>query len=750
MGKALFVTEKPSVAMEFVKLLNVKGNKGDGYFESDKAVFTWCVGHMVTMSYPEAYDEALKKWSLNTLPFLPSEYKYEVIPAVAKQFQIVKRLLNREDIDTIYVCTDSGREGEYIYRLVDQMSGVEGKEKKRVWIDSQTEEEIKRGIKEAKPLSEYDALADSAYLRAKEDYLLGINFSRLLTLIYGKAVSNILGGNNVVIAVGRVMSCVLGMIVDREREIRDFTKTNFYKINGSFKTKEEGKYEGEWKAVEGSKFFDSPMLYNEGGFKKREDAEKLVDDLRAVEQDKIHVDQVTKSKENKNAPLLFNLAELQNECSKRFKINPDQTLTVIQALYEKKMLTYPRTDARVLSTAVAKEIHKNIKKLTAFTGDIEIKPIAENILNKKWHENLHKTKYVDDSKITDHYAIIPTGEGLESYNGLKSLEKEIYNAVLRRFLAIFYPPAKYSKISVTTRIDSELFFTSSKVCIDSGYLEVLKPDKETNENINLTFLNNLKKGQVIFLEDLNIKEGETSPPKRYSSGSIIIAMENAGKLIEDEELREQIKGSGIGTSATRAEILKKLETIEYISTNNKTQIITPTVKGEMLYDVIKNSIPTLLNPTLTASWEKGLKMVAGKEIEPAIFMEKLEDYTKNNVVRAMKNNSVINTEKLFSEVIKVNNIEVDENKHNEVLGICPICKNGQVVKNKKGYGCSDWQQGCKFFIADICGKSIEPKHIKQLIQFGKTEKINGFNSKKGTQFSARLILKDDKVEFDFN
>ncbi|HEY5589294.1 MAG TPA: DNA topoisomerase, partial [Candidatus Paceibacterota bacterium] len=606
MSKALFITEKPSVAAEFAKALKINGRKSDGYIESDKAVVTWCVGHLVTMSYPEKYDVKLKKWSLDTLPFLPKAYKYEVIDGVKKQFNIVKSQLLREDIDRIYVCTDSGREGEYIYRLVDDLAGSPNKQKRRVWIDSQTEEEIIRGVKEAKDLKEYDSLSEAAYLRAKEDYLMGINFSRLLSLVYGKTVSNYLGKNYIVIAVGRVMSCVLGMVVQREREVREFIVTPFYKIIGSFKVDEESIYEGEWKAVEGSEYFESPLLYNEGGFKKQEMAEKLIGELRDASIDgKAVVENVTKKKENKNAPLLFNLAEIQNECSKKFKINPEQTLSHIQAMYEKKMLTYPRTDARVLSTAVTKEINKNIQKLTNFKGDLEIKNIAENILEKKWYSNLAKTKYVDDSKITDHYAIIPTGEGLQNYMSLKDIEKKIYNLVLRRFLAIFYPPAIYSKVSVITKIDKERFFTSDKVCVELGYLAVLKPDNDSNdsENVNMKFLSTLKKGQSVNLEDLIVKEGKTSPPKRFTTGSIIIAMENAGKLIEDEELREHIKGSGIGTSATRSGILTKLEKIGYIKSNNKTQVVMPALLGEIIYDVVKNSIPTLLNPELTASWE---------------------------------------------------------------------------------------------------------------------------------------------------
>ncbi|MBZ9624821.1 type IA DNA topoisomerase [Clostridium tagluense] len=653
MSKALFITEKPSVAAEFAKALKINGRKSDGYIESDKAVVTWCVGHLVTMSYPEKYDVKLKKWSLDTLPFLPKAYKYEVIEGVKKQFNIVKSQLLREDIDRVYVCTDSGREGEYIYRLVDDLAGNPNKQKRRVWIDSQTEEEIIRGVKEAKDLKEYDTLSEAAYLRAKEDYLMGINFSRLLSLVYGKTVSNYLGKNYIVIAVGRVMSCVLGMVVQREREVREFIVTPFYKIIGSFKVDEESIYEGEWKAVEGSEYFDSPLLYNEGGFKKQETAEKLIGELRDSSiEGKVLVENVTKKKENKNAPLLFNLAEIQNECSKKFKINPEQTLSHIQALYEKKMLTYPRTDARVLSTSVAKEINKNIQKLTNFKGDSEIKNIAANILEKKWYSNIAKTKYVDDSKITDHYAIIPTGEGLQNYLSLKDIEKKIYDLVLRRFLSIFYPPAVYSKVSVITKIHKERFFTTDKVCVELGYLQVLKPDNDSNdsESKNMKFLSTLKKGQVVNLEDLIVKEGKTSPPKRFTTGSIIIAMENAGKLIEDEELREHIKGSGIGTSATRSGILTKLEKIEYIKSNNKTQVVMPTLLGEIIYDVVKNSIPTLLNPELTASWEKGLTMVTQNEIAGNLYMDKLENYIIKNTDRVLKLNNALRLKNNFDSV----------------------------------------------------------------------------------------------------
>uniref|UniRef100_UPI0026032BEB type IA DNA topoisomerase n=1 Tax=uncultured Clostridium sp. TaxID=59620 RepID=UPI0026032BEB len=575
------------------------------------------------------------------------------IDGVKKQFNIVKSQLVREDIDRIYVCTDSGREGEYIYRLVDEMAGKPDKQKRRVWIDSQTEAEIVRGVKEAKDLSAYDNLSEAAYLRAKEDYLMGINFSRLLSLVYGKTVSNYLGKSYIVIAVGRVMSCVLGMVVQREREVREFTVTPFYRIIASFNVSADCNYDGEWKSVDGSNYFESQMLYNEGGFKKQEDAEKLIGELRDYSiGNNVLVENISKKKENKNAPLLFNLAEMQNECSKKFKINPEQTLSLIQALYEKKMLTYPRTDARVLSTAISKEIDQNIKKLIKLNGNTEINNIAKNIIEKKWYSGIAKTKYVDDSKVTDHYAIIPTGEGLQNYTSLKEMEKKVYNLVLRRFLAIFYPPAVYNKVSVITKINNERFFTSDKVCVELGYLEVLKPDSDSNdsESTNMKFLSLLKKGQTVTLKDLIVKEGKTSPPKRFTTGSIIIAMENAGKLIEDEELREHIKGSGIGTSATRSGILTKLEKIEYIKSNNKTQVVMPTLLGEIIFDVVKNSIPTLLNPELTASWEKGLTMVTQSEIAGDIYMDKLENYIVKNTDRVLQLNNGMRLKSNFDRV----------------------------------------------------------------------------------------------------
>ena len=628
--KAL-ITEKPSVAMEFAKVLKLNTTRKNGYIEGNDWVITWCVGHLVTMSYPEKYDENLKRWSLNTLPFLPKEYKYEVIPAVERQFNVIKSLLTREDITEIYIATDSGREGEYIYRLVDSMIGVpDSKIRKRVWIDSQTEEEILKGIKEAKGWEEYNSLSDSAYLRAKEDYLIGINFSRLLSIIYGRRIAKDLDEDKISISVGRVMTCVLGMVVSREREIRNFVKTKYYKISGEFGNGESS-FKADWKVNENSKVYNSPVLYNDSGFKKEENAKQFISYLAGK---KGKILEVKKSKQKENAPLLFNLAEIQNECTKNFKIKPDETLEVIQELYEKKLVTYPRTDARVLSTAIAKVIGNNLNGIYKNFKDEEVHNYVDKMIKEKYSTNLIKTKYVNDSKITDHYAIIPTGQGFENYDKLDELKKNVYKLIVKRFIAIFYPPAEYSKVSATVEVEKELFTASGKVCLNQGYLEVLKnKTKETEGNENLNILASLKKGQEIEALNYEIKEAETTPPSRYNSGSMILAMENAGKLIEDEALREQIKGAGIGTSATRAEIIKKLERIQYIDINNKTQIITPTKKGEMIYDITLKSIPDMLNPNLTASWEKGLDMVAKKEIDSATFMEKLEKYIRSKIDR---------------------------------------------------------------------------------------------------------------------
>ncbi|MDO4555268.1 MAG: DNA topoisomerase [Lachnospiraceae bacterium] len=625
--KSLYITEKPSVAQEFAKALKLPCKRRDGYLESEEAYVTWCVGHLVTMCYPDAYDPALKRWSMDTLPFLPTEYKYEVIPSVKKQFQIVSDLLNREDVERIYVCTDSGREGEYIYRLVDQMAKVGSKEKKRVWIDSQTEEEILRGVKEAKNLSEYDNLADSAYMRAIEDYLMGINFSRLLTLKYGYTISNYLKqSKSTVIAVGRVMTCVLGMIVRREREIRDFVKQPFYKVSASI-TALEDPIDAEWKAVEGSAYYQSPKLYKDIGFLKEEDANQMIKDLSNPTPIKAVLSQIQRKKEKKKPPLLYNLAELQNECSRMFKISPDETLKVVQELYEKKLVTYPRTDARVLSTAVAKEIHKNLNGLMRYEP---LSSFAQEAFRFGSHQSIAKTQYVNDKQITDHYAIIPTGQGLGAVRSLSSLSRSVYEVIARRFLAIFYPPAEYQKTSLTVKIKEESFFANFKTLVFEGYLKVAVSSngKKSGENNLATqeMMKTWKKGMELPVGGLSVKRGETTPPKRYNSGALILAMENAGQLIEDEDLRAQIKGSGIGTSATRAEIIKKLVNNNYLKLQKKTQILTPTLLGEMIYDVVSASIKSLLNPELTASWEKGLTYVAEGSITKEEYMEKLKHF----------------------------------------------------------------------------------------------------------------------------
>lgn len=641
--KKLIITEKPSVAMEFAKALKINAKRMNGYLESEDWIITWCVGHLVTMSYPEVYDENLRKWKLSTLPFIPKEWKYEIISTVKNQFEIVQRLLQREDVEVIYNAGDSGREGEYIQRLVFMMANPNPKaEMKRVWIDSQTQEEIQRGIKEAKSISEYDSLSDSAYLRAKEDYLIGINFSRLLSLIYGRSLAKSLNEDRAVISIGRVMTCVLGMIVTREREIRNFKKQKFYKIIGKFGNADSN-FEAQWQATKESKVYNLPTLYNETGFKKEINAKEHIEYMKKLS-DVATVKEITKKKNKENPPLLFNLAEIQNTCSKKFKISPDETLNIIQELYEKKLVTYPRTDARVLSIGVAKEISKNLNGLYKSNIDDGIKKYIVKMIEEKYKTNLLKTKYVNDKKITDHYAIIPTGQGFENYEKLDKLKKDVYHIIVKRFLSIFYPSAEYNRVSVKLCIGNEEFSASGKVCINQGYLEVIKDDDKTekdseeknDKNENLDMLNSLKKGEKISIVDLSTKEGETSPPSRYSSGTIILAMENAGKLIEDEELREQIKGSGIGTSATRAEIIKKLDRIEYININNKTQILTPTNKGEKVYDIVRKSIPDMLNPKLTASWEKGLTMVAQKEIPKEEFMDKLEDYINTRVIKLKK------------------------------------------------------------------------------------------------------------------
>ena len=707
MSKALYIAEKPSVAQEFAKALKINGQRRDGYLESQDSVVTWCVGHLVTMSYPEKYDIKYKRWSLDTLPFLPREFKYEVIPGVQKQFEIVKGLLNREDVDTIYVCTDSGREGEYIYRLVAQMAGVRGKKEKRVWIDSQTEEEIMRGIREAKDLSAYDNLSASAYLRAKEDYLMGINFSRVLTLRYGNSVSNYLNTKYQAISVGRVMTCVLGMVVRREREIRVFVKTPFYRVLSSIALEGEN-FEGEWRAVEGCRYFQTPYLYKENGFKEKAYAEKLIQELSVSQPLQCTVEKIERKKENRNPPLLFNLAELQNVCSKLFKISPDETLKIVQELYEKKLVTYPRTDARVLSTAAAKEIYKNISGLRNYEHTAEI---AQHIIEQGNYKNLAKTRYVNDKQITDHYAIVPPGQGLNALRSVSLTAQRVYETIVRRFVCIFYPPAVYQKISLVTKIQNESFFSSFKVLLDEGYLKVAtnsfakrkaadamssvnragaadsegseEEDPDTGKNGGnkaddsaedmacdtrlLAALQNLKKGDILSVDSLSIKEGETSPPKRYNSGSMILAMENAGQLIEDEELRAQIKSCGIGTSATRAEILKKLCNIKYLALNKKTQVITPTLLGEMIFDVVNCSIRQLLNPELTASWEKGLNYVAEGSITEQEYMDKLEHFVRLRT-RQVEDSNIQPYLRQFFDAVAVNYKDSSEKNSAKTTG----------------------------------------------------------------------------------
>lgn len=755
MSKVLYITEKPSVAMDFANALDLNGVRRGGYIESKKAIVTWCVGHLVTMSYPGEYDKSLKKWSLKDLPFMPDEYRYQVIDQVRNQFDIIEHHMKDPEIDTIYVCTDSGREGEYIYRLVDEMVGVTGKDKKRVWIDSQTVDEIKRGVREAKPLSDYDRLSESAYLRAKEDYLIGINFSRLLSLIYGNTISNHIGTNFTSIAVGRVMTCVLGMIVKREREIREFIKTPYYRLSASFNFEETLDYDGDWKAVKGSKYYESRLLFKDIGFKERKDAEKFIEELKNGNENNTGlIESVKKKTERKNPPLLFNLAELQNDCAKKYKIDPDETLNVVQSLYEKKMLTYPRTDARVITKAVASEIDKNIKPLVSLNH--EVKDFAKHITDNELFKGLEKTRYVNDSRVTDHYAIIPTGEGLASFNGLSSLEKDIYLLVVRRFLAIFYPQAIYNRLTITTKIIDEKFFTTSRVCTERGFLDVIEEDTkdDSKKTQNIETLKKLKKGQSVDIKSLDIKESETSPPKRYNSGAMILAMENAGKLIEDDDLREQIKSDGIGTSATRSGILNKLSKIEYTNLNKKTQIITPTAMGEMIYDVVDNSVPSLLRPELTASWEKGLGMVANGEISSDEYMKKLENYiSKNtNTVMNLRNNGYLMD--LFTEIPGNKKVKQAKSKKTEkiknALGQCTLCESGQILENSKAYFCTNWREGCKFTVwknsLSSYGLDVTPDMIKELLKGKPLENVYIIKPNSNDKTKASLNLVKTKIE----
>ncbi len=663
MGKSLIITEKPSVARDFAKVLHVSG-KGDGYIENQEYVITWCVGHLVGLVYPEVYDEKYRKWKLEDLPFLPENYIYDVIPEVKKQYDVVHRMLQREDIARVYWAGDAGKEGQTIEENIRNYGGVrEGMEELRVWIDSQTEEEILRGIREARPMSDYANLGQSGIMRTIEDYAMGINFSRALSVKYGSMLNHAAGTKSyAAIAVGRVMTCVLGMVVIREREIRNFTETPFYRVIGSF-SQQESTGRGiacEWKAVDGSRYFESPLLYRENGFKKEKDAQALI---AAHSGKPAYVDHTEKGTSRKKAPLLFNLAELQAECSKRFKISPDQTLAAAQELYERKLTTYPRTDARVLSTAAAKEITKNLSGLRGYEPTAVF---VSDILENHRYQGLLKSQYVNDSKVTDHYAIIPTGQ-IKALASLNAQQRAVYELIVRRFLSIFYPPAEYATCKLVVRVESERFYTSAKVLAKEGYLAVASPKKaaeagrtadatgthrdtgsadvpngDGQEDASgelkadpkelLAFIKQLKKGDEVAVCGYAIRQGKTSPPKRYTSGSMVLAMENAGQLIEDEELREQIKGSGIGTSATRADIIKKLVRIGYLNLNKKTQVLTPQNFGEMVYEVVNMTAPALLNPKMTASWEKGLDGITRGTVDFWEYRGKLEDFIRKETL----------------------------------------------------------------------------------------------------------------------
>lgn len=759
MGKSLYIAEKPSVAQQFADALKISARRSDGYIESDTAVVTWCVGHLVTMSYPEAYDPALRRWSLQTLPFLPKEFKYQVIDGVSKQFAIVSRLLNRPDVDTIYICTDSGREGEYIYRLVDQMAGVKGKTRKRVWIDSQTEEEIKRGIREAKPMSDYANLGKSGIMRTIEDYAMGINFSRAMSVKYGNLLNDAAGTRSyTAIAVGRVMTCVLGMVVIREREIRNFVETPFYRVVGSFT---DANIEAEWKAVEGSKYFESPLLYKENGFKKQESAENLIAELSGKT---AVVESIERGTSRKKAPLLFNLAELQAECSKRFKISPDETLQVAQDLYEKKLTTYPRTDARVLSTAVAKEIGKNVSRLKGYEP---VQGYVERIMKEGLHYNIAKTQYTDDSKITDHYAIIPTGQ-LTELRSLNELQRSVYDLIVRRFLSIFYPAAEYQTVKLVVAVGEEKLFAGAKALKAPGFLEIAGrkqeeekegSNKEDNEETDspglLELADQLTKGQELPVNGYSLKEGSTKPPKRYTSGSMVLAMENAGQLIEDEELRAQIKGSGIGTSATRAEIIKKLVRIGYLHLNKKSQILSPEVLGEMVYEVVNMTVPALLNPKMTASWEKGLDGITRGTVIMEDYREKLEDFIRKETLNMVERNL---TSRLVAQIQPLTGKGARGIAAKKKLGIaCPVC-GAELVTTPFGYGCSNYKKdgtGCGFSIGTIAGRELSEEECKNLITTGKTGVLDGFVSKSKKKFQAALVLQKDEagkpvISFDFS
>ena len=760
MGKALIITEKPSVARDFAKILG-SFQKNEGFLENESYVITWCVGHLVEMVYPEEYDEKYKKWKLEDLPFLPREYKYHVIPEVSRQYDVVHGMLYREDIDTVYWAGDAGKEGQTIEENIRNFGGVkEGMKELRVWIDSQTEEEIRRGLAQAKPMSEYASLGRSGIMRTIEDYAMGINFSRAMSVKYGGLLNDAAGTKNyTAIAVGRVMTCVLGMVVIREREIRNFEETPFYRISGSFslagRTKEESAVTAEWKAVEGSAYYESPLLYRENGFKAKETAEKLLECLQGKP---AAVKELERGTLKKRAPLLFNLAELQAECAKRFKISPDETLQAAQNLYEKKLTTYPRTDARVLSTAVAKEIGKNIGGLKRYEAAA---PYAERILKERLHAGIGRSAYTDDSKITDHYAIIPTGQ-LSELKSVTELERKIYDLIVRRFLSIFYPPATYETVKLTLAVDGESFFAGAKSLKTPGFLEIAgkipeeeKEDGEEGErNAGLIkAAEGLKKGDVLENTGYEIREGKTSPPKRYTSGSMVLAMENAGQLIEDEELRAQIKGSGIGTSATRAEIIKKLVRIGYLNLNKKTQVLMPETLGEMVFEVVSLTVPELLNPRMSASWEKGLDGITRGTVEMEEYRAKLEDFIRRETLsmadRDLKSELLTRIRPLAGS--KARGIAARKS-----LGIpCPVC-GGQMQTTPFGYGCANYQngEGCKFSIGTIAGKDLSEEDVKKLLTEGRTGTLRDFRSKKGKPFDACLVLEKTEdgqalIRFDF-
>ena len=762
MGKSLIITEKPSVAREFARILGVSG-RNDGYIEDSHYAITWCVGHLVEMVYPEEYDIKYKKWKLEDLPFLPKDYKYNVIPSVSKQYDIVHKLLHREDIDTVYWAGDAGKEGQTIEENIRRFGGVrEGMKELRVWIDSQTEEEIKRGIAEARPMSDYDNLANSGIMRTIEDYAMGINFSRVMSVKYGNLLNDAAGTKSyTAIAVGRVMTCVLGMVVIREREIRNFVETPFYRVVGNFF---DAEIEGEWKAVEGSSYYASPLLYKENGFKEKAHAEKLIEDLTnktAI------VKTVEKGISKKRAPLLFNLAELQAECSKRFKISPDETLQVAQDLYERKLTTYPRTDARVLSSAVAKEISKNIRGLRSFEP---VAPFVQNIVEHGLYKNIGKSSYTDDSKITDHYAIVPTGQ-VNEYKSLTELQKRVYELIVRRFLSIFYPPAQYQTVKLTIGIEKESFFAGAKVLKVPGYLEIAgRPDtKEKREKEDgdgeennpknsaalLKLADSLKEGDTAEVKEFLVKEGKTSPPKRYTSGSMVLAMENAGQLIEEKELREQIKGSGIGTSATRAEIIKKLVRIGYLALNKKTQVLTPEALGEMVYEVVNMTVPALLNPKMTASWEKGLDGITQGTVPMEDYREKLEEFIRKETVSMINENL---TSQIAGQIRPLAGSNAKDMKAKVKIGAtCPAC-GGEIETTPFGYGCSNYNKdgsGCRFAIGSIAGRELNDEEVKQLLSEGRTGVLKGFTSKNKKKFSACLVMTKDEegkpnITFDFS